>query len=82
MAQGTELQLAIEQQSGRQDLPAGHLRTKSTSSKFLYTDVDADLELKGRGAEFTMPPTDVTASKVAVLKDTCGNLIRLTQLKW
>jgi predicted enzyme related to lactoylglutathione lyase len=36
--------------------------------------------MKTRGAEFTMPPTDVTASKIAMLKDTCGNLIQLTQL--
>jgi hypothetical protein len=28
-----------------------------------------------------MPPTDVTASMIAVLDDTCGNLIQLTQLK-
>jgi len=27
-----------------------------------------------------MPPTDVTASTIAMLKDTCGNLIQLTQL--
>jgi hypothetical protein len=32
------------------------------------------------GAEFTMPPTDVTASTIAMLNDTCGNLIQLTQL--
>ena len=36
--------------------------------------------IKARGAEFTMPPTDVTASTIAVLSDTCGNLIQLTQL--
>jgi len=28
-----------------------------------------------------MPPTDVRASKIAVLNDTCGNLIQITQLK-
>ena len=37
--------------------------------------------IKARGAEFTMPPTDVTGSTIAMLKDTCGNLIQLTQLK-
>jgi predicted enzyme related to lactoylglutathione lyase len=36
---------------------------------------------KASGAEFTMPPTDVTASHIAMLNDTCGNLIQLTQLK-
>ncbi len=28
-----------------------------------------------------MAPTDVTASTIAMLKDTCGNLIQLTELK-
>jgi len=28
-----------------------------------------------------MPPTDITASRIAVLNDTCGNLIQVTQLK-
>ena len=37
--------------------------------------------MKARGAEFTMPPTDVTASKITMLNDTCGNLIQVTQLK-
>jgi len=29
-----------------------------------------------------MPPTDVTASTIAMLNDTCGNLIQLVQLAW
>jgi predicted enzyme related to lactoylglutathione lyase len=37
--------------------------------------------MKTHGAEFTMPPTDVTASNIAMLNDTCGNLIQVTQLK-
>jgi hypothetical protein len=28
-----------------------------------------------------MPPTDVTGSTIAMLNDTCGNLIQLTQIK-
>jgi hypothetical protein len=28
-----------------------------------------------------MLPTDVTGSTIAMLNDTCGNLIQLTQLK-
>jgi hypothetical protein len=27
-----------------------------------------------------MPPTDVTASIITMLNDTCGNLVQLTQL--
>jgi hypothetical protein len=29
-----------------------------------------------------MPPTKVTGSSIAMVKDTCGNLIQLTQLTW
>jgi len=49
---------------------------------FFTDDVQADYErMKGLGAEFTMPTTDVTASKIATVKDTCGNLIQITELK-
>ena len=48
---------------------------------FFTDDIKGDYErIKARGAEFTMPPTDVTGSTIAMLKDTCGNLIQLTQL--
>ncbi|HMG54195.1 MAG TPA: VOC family protein [Kofleriaceae bacterium] len=44
-------------------------------------DLQAEHErMTARGAEFTMPPTDVTASKIAMLHDTCGNIIQITQL--
>ena len=49
---------------------------------FYTDDVQRDYErMKARGAVFTMPPKDVTASKIAMLNDTCGNLIQVTQLK-
>jgi predicted enzyme related to lactoylglutathione lyase len=48
---------------------------------FFTDDIQADYErMKERGTEFTMPPTDITVSKIAILKDTCGNLIQITQL--
>jgi predicted enzyme related to lactoylglutathione lyase len=49
---------------------------------FYTDDVKGDYErIRARGAEFTMPPTDVTGSAIAMLNDTCGNRIQLTQLK-
>jgi predicted enzyme related to lactoylglutathione lyase len=36
--------------------------------------------LKGLGVKFTMPATKVTGSTIAVLDDTCGNLIQMTAL--
>ena len=51
---------------------------------FFTDDVQADYErMKASGAEFTMPPTDVTVSRIAMLNDSCGNLIQITQLmRW
>jgi predicted enzyme related to lactoylglutathione lyase len=51
---------------------------------FFTDDVQAEYErMKGRGAVFTMPPTDATGSRIARLNDTCGNLIQVTQLmRW
>ena len=50
------------------------------NSRFLEC-LQADYErMKASGAEFTMPPTDVTASKIAMLNDTCGNLVQVVQL--
>jgi len=41
-------------------------------------DVDADFErLRERGVEFTMQPTAMGPVKIAILSDTCGNLIQL-----
>src|SRR6266849_3560964 len=65
---GTELQLALFQQG-------------QPAAMFFTDDVKGDYErIKARGAQFTMPPTDVTGSTIAKLNDTCGNLIQLTQL--
>lgn len=36
--------------------------------------------MSGRGATFTMPPTEVTECKIAKLDDGCGNVIQVTQL--
>jgi predicted enzyme related to lactoylglutathione lyase len=50
----------------------------------LHTDdVKADYErIKEKGGDFIMPPTDVTASTIAQVKDGCGNIIQLVQSKW
>jgi predicted enzyme related to lactoylglutathione lyase len=54
---------------------------RQPAAMFYTDDVKGDYErIKACGAEFTMPPTDVTGSTIAMLKDTCGNLIQLTQL--
>jgi catechol 2,3-dioxygenase-like lactoylglutathione lyase family enzyme len=36
--------------------------------------------LKGLGVEFTMEPTDMGTTTVAIFNDTCGNLIQIYQV--
>ena len=47
-------------------------------AQFDVEDVEAEYaRLTGRGVVFTQPPTDIGTAVVAVLDDTCGNLIQL-----
>jgi predicted enzyme related to lactoylglutathione lyase len=56
---------------------------KMRAAQFLVKDVQAEHDrLAARGVKFTMPVTKVTGSIIAVLDDTCGNLIQLFQQAW
>lgn len=79
---GIELQLALNNNPAAQAYQQAIFQQNQPAIMFFTDDINGDYErIKSRGAEFTMPPTDVTASKIAMLKDTCGNLVQLTQLK-
>jgi predicted enzyme related to lactoylglutathione lyase len=53
------------------------------AAQFLVNDVQAEYDrLAAMGVKFTKPVTSVTGSIIAVLDDTCGNLIQLTHLTW
>jgi predicted enzyme related to lactoylglutathione lyase len=82
--EGTELQLALNNNPATQTYQLAIFQQGQPAANFFTDDVKGDYErIKARGAEFTMPPTDVTGSTIAMLKDTCGNLIQLTQLaRW
>jgi len=78
---GTELQLVPNDSPAAKAYQQAIFKQGQPAVMFFTKDVKADYDrMKSRGAEFTMPPTDVTASKIAMLKDTCGNLIQVTQL--
>lgn len=81
---GTELQLALNNNPAAKTYQQALFQQNQPAAMFFTDDVQADYDrMKAHGAEFTMPPTDVTASKIAMVKDTCGNLIQLTQLaRW
>jgi len=81
---GTELQLALNGSPAAKAYQQALFQQSQPAAMFFTDDVQADYErMTARGAQFTMPPTDVTASKIAMLNDTCGNLIQITQLlRW
>jgi predicted enzyme related to lactoylglutathione lyase len=79
---GTELQLALNNNPAAKAYQEALFKQNQPAMMFFTEDIKGDYErTKGRGAEFSMPPTDVTASTIAMLKDTCGNIIQLTELK-
>jgi predicted enzyme related to lactoylglutathione lyase len=78
---GTELQLALNNNPAAKAYQQALFQQGQPAAMFYTDDLQADYErMKARGAQFTMPPKDVTASKIAMLNDTCGNLIQVTQL--
>jgi predicted enzyme related to lactoylglutathione lyase len=81
---GVELQLALNNNPAAKAYQQATFQQNQPAIMFFTDDIKGDYEkIKARGAEFTMPPTDVTGSTITMLKDTCGNLVQLTQLaKW
>jgi len=82
--EGTELQLALNDDPAAKAFQQARFQQGQPAVMFFTNDLQADYErIKARGGEFTMPPTDVTGSKIAKLTDGCGNLIQITQLmRW
>ena len=78
---GTALQLASNSNPAGKAYQEALFNQKQPAVMFNTDDLAGDYErMKARGANFTMPPTDVTMSKIAMLDDTAGNLVQLTQL--
>ena len=79
-----ELQLALNNNPAAKTYQEAIFQQNQPAIMFFTDDIKGDYErVKSRGAVFTMSPTDVTGSTIAMLKDTCGNIVQLTQLaKW
>lgn len=79
---GTELQLARNDNPAVQTFQQAMFQQGQTAAMFYVDDVQRDYErMHDLGAEFTMPPTKVTGSTIAIVNDTCGNLIQLAQME-
>ena len=80
--EGTELQLALNNNPTDKAYQQAKLQQNQTAAMFFSDDVQADYDrMKARGAEFTEPPKDMGNAKIAILRDGCGNLVQVSQLK-
>jgi len=80
--EGMELQLALNDNPAAKTYQQALFQQSQPAANFFTGDIKAEYErMKAAGAEFTMPPTDVTGATITMLNDTCGNLIQITQLK-
>src|SRR5581483_11400613 len=81
---GTELQLALNDNPPAKAYQQALFQQKQPAAMFYSDDIKGECDrIKARGGELTMPPTEVTASTIAQVNDTCGNIIQLVQLaKW
>jgi predicted enzyme related to lactoylglutathione lyase len=81
---GTELQLALNDKPAARAYQRAMFDQSQPAAMFYVDDVQKEYDrMKALGAEFTMPPSKVTGSTIAMLNDTCGNLIQIVALdRW
>ena len=78
---GGQLQLAANGDPAAKTYQQALFTRSMPAAMFFTDDVKREYErIKAKGGKFTMPPTAVTNSTIAMLDDTCGNLIQITQL--
>jgi predicted enzyme related to lactoylglutathione lyase len=81
------MQLVLEPNEGHNPVAKtyqqGIFRQGIPAANFFVGDVQQEYErLKQLGVTFTNEPTKTTGSTIAMLDDTCGNLIQITHLDW
>ena len=80
---GTQLVLEPNENPAAKAYQEALFKQGIRANMFLVDDIRKEYErLKKLGVKFTMEPTKVTGSIIAVLDDTCGNLIQITQLQF
>jgi predicted enzyme related to lactoylglutathione lyase len=78
---GPELQLAANANPAARSYQQAIFQQGQPAALFYVNDVQSEYDrLKGLGVKFTMPVSKVTGSTIAILDDTCGNLIQIVAL--
>ena len=82
--EGIELQLALNDNPAAKAYQKALFEQNQPAAMFQVDDVQKEYDrMKPLGAEFTMPPTKVTGSTIAMVNDTVGNRIQIVALdKW
>ena len=80
---GTELQLALNDNPAAKVYQQAIFEQRTPAANFFVADTQAEYaRLKELGVTFTTEPAKTIGSTIAVLDDTCGNLIQITHLAW
>src|SRR5215469_2429173 len=81
---GAELQLALNSNPAAKAYQEALFAQKQPAAMFYVDDVQHEHDrMAPLGAEFTMLPTKVTGSTIAMVNDTCGNLVQIVALdRW
>jgi|SRR5271154_437983 len=80
---GTQLQLALNDNPAAKVYQQAIFEQRTPAANFFVADAQTEYaRLNNLGVTFTMPPTKTLGSTIAVLDDTCGNLIQITHLEW
>ena len=78
---GPELLLEPSEHPAVRPLKDALVRDGIPATSFQVVDLDAEFDrLRDLGVEFMQAPLDAGEVKMAVLDDTCGNLIQLVQM--
>ena len=81
--EGTQLVLELNANPAAKTYQQEIFRQGISAANFFVEDVQQEYErMKQLGVTFTKEPTKTTGSTIAVLDDTCGNLIQITRLDW
>jgi catechol 2,3-dioxygenase-like lactoylglutathione lyase family enzyme len=80
---GTELQLALNDNPAAKAYQQAIFGQSQPAANFHTDDLQRDYDrLAGLGVTFTVPLMKESWGSMAVLNDTCGNLIQMTQPAW
>ena len=81
---GTQLQLALNDNPAAKTYQQAIFKQSTPAANFFVGDVQGEYaRLKQHGVKFNKEPVKTTGSTIAMLNDTCGNLVQIVALdRW